>query len=105
MQPPEFNPHDYIDCDELLTRAKLAWLWECLRTKTIPDTWADYLSGVVTYKFNRTYVLLRNEHRLLAVYRLRPYGELRRLKRWSENLEKILDQSQDFYEEKYEHNK
>jgi hypothetical protein len=69
--------------DPLVQRAIAAYY----RAEDIPDQPSATTSDVVTYQ-DRTYVVLRNRHRTLAVYRVRPVdGVLRRMKRWPTELE------------------
>lgn len=50
------------------------------------DQPAMALSEIVV-NHGRSYAVLRNSHRTLAVYRIRTDGYLRRLRRWPEELE------------------
>lgn len=51
------------------------------------DQPANY-SQVQTHA-DKEYVVLRNANGILAVYRIRPSGELKRLRRWPVELEEI----------------
>ena len=56
-------------------------------TTPVPQQPSEAVSGFETVG-NRHYAVLRNSYRLLAVFRVRPDGTLKRLRRWPAELEK-----------------
>jgi hypothetical protein len=65
--------------DELYRRALIAYFR--YSAEPSPDQPAESCSGVEVHDGSQ-YVVLRNGHRLLSVYRVRNDGQLKRLKRW-----------------------
>jgi hypothetical protein len=74
MQPSSSNSGTATD-EQLTTRALAAWF------KSGTDEQPYNSSGVCTVR-GKDYVVLRNERGILAVYRVRTDGILKRLKRW-----------------------
>jgi hypothetical protein len=75
----EISPLEFTD----MTRRALAAYWQVGAGGAEPS---QAMSGECTYQ-NRGYVVLANSYRVLAVYRVRSNGFLRRLKRWPKALE------------------
>jgi hypothetical protein len=73
--------------DELTTRAMTAWFRACRAEGAIADQPAND-SGPVVHE-GKQYVVLRNVRGVLAVYRVRNDGVLKRLKRWPSELERF----------------
>jgi hypothetical protein len=70
-------------------RAMAAYFRYCKKENYIPDQPSGSSSGECTVQ-GREYVRLANVRGLLAVYRIKPDGLLRRLKRWPKELEEDL---------------
>ena len=75
----------YISDEELVTRAMGALFVAQRRAWEIPDQPSSQLSGIEKYE-GKEYVVLRNVRGVLAVYRLRNDGLLKRLRRWPTEL-------------------
>jgi len=65
--------------DQLLDRAYRAYSRRGERLGGIVDTPSQYCSGIEEYK-DRSYIVLRNGCRVLAVFRILNDGTLRRIK-------------------------
>jgi hypothetical protein len=74
-----------ISHGDLLRRAQAAY-FRSAPINMIPDQPSKYASGVEEVK-GRTYVVLANNYRMLAVYRLTNRQILKRLKRWPKDLD------------------
>ena len=74
-----------MDEDDLTRRAFAAYFRYVKAKNIIPDQPADH-SGAATAGGKR-YIVLRNANRVLAVYRVRNTGMLKRLDRWPKELE------------------
>lgn len=72
---------------EYLARAMTALYRSTLRDGATPQQPAESASGIVSDKAGRQHVVLNNAHGLLAVYRIKADGTLRRLKRWPKEVE------------------
>jgi hypothetical protein len=69
---------------DLQARAVTAWFKECKREG---KTYEQPSGGTGVTEFHgRRYVVLSNANGILAVYRVRPDGILKRLKRWPPEL-------------------
>jgi hypothetical protein len=77
-------PHDDED---LLRRAYAAWFRDCDDRRIIKDQPASPDSAVERHR-GKYYVVLRNVRGVLKVYRLRPNGALKGLKRYPKALDK-----------------
>jgi hypothetical protein len=71
--------------NDLTTRAFAAYFRYVNAHNYIPDQPA-YDSGPAEWN-GKTYVVLRNVNGILAVYRVRTSGALKRLRRWPQELE------------------
>jgi hypothetical protein len=76
----EVYPRDASD-DEYLKRAVVAWY-----RSGRAQPWPANDSGTETFG-GKDYVVLRNVNGVLAVYRIRNQGMLKRLKRWPQEIE------------------
>jgi hypothetical protein len=72
--------------DDLSRRALAAYFREAGRRGDVADQ-PGYFSGPVEHQ-GKTYVVLANSQRILAVYRVRTSGQLKRLRRWPTEVEK-----------------
>jgi hypothetical protein len=72
--------------DDLTRRAFAAWFRTENDGMTASVTQPANTSGPVTHQ-GKTYVVLENVNGILAVYRVRTSGQLKRLKRWPAALE------------------
>lgn len=73
-----------FDGDDLTRRAFAAWYRSCKAEGAVPDQ-PSAGSGVVEHG-GRLYVQLHNVNGILAVYRVRNDGMLRRMRRWPQAL-------------------
>jgi uncharacterized iron-regulated membrane protein len=73
---------------ELIRRALAAYFRTAAQGAAVPDQPAAASSGVVEHE-GKTYVVLANSYRTLAVYRVRTSGQLKRLRRWAKVIETV----------------
>jgi hypothetical protein len=73
--------------DEILSRAFSAYFRNAKRQGYTADQPSEHRSGAEEVD-GRDYVVLRNSHQTLAVYRVRNDGMLKALKRWPAELDR-----------------
>lgn len=71
--------------DEMLSRAYAAYFKTAKREQYSADQPSENRSGAQTYA-GKDYIVLRNSYGVLAVYRVRNDGLLKRLRRWPAHL-------------------
>ena len=74
------------ETEELLIRAMAAWLKSCAKDGAMKVQPSWHLSGLVEDDEGLEYIVLSNANGKLAIYRVRPNGLLKRLRRWPEEL-------------------
>lgn len=72
--------------DEELTQRAIAAYYRSARGGEILDQPSSGASGVTEHE-GKEYVILRNVNGVLAVYRVRPSGALKGLRRWPKELD------------------
>ena len=80
---------DIIVDEDLLSRAMAAWFKRAMGPGEVYQQPGYFSSYACRDSAGKTYVVLANNYDVLAVYRLRNQGTLRRLRRWPKAVEAV----------------